>query len=178
MELKICTKCSLPKPTSEFYHKNNSPQQPCKLCKIEAVRSVQDEYYNEVVKARNRERAAAKRELRKEISEKTKFAANLVAGLRKRGRKETGKRIEVDIAVNKDFVMTLAAEQGFKCYYSGLRMVVGDNFKAPSLDRVDSAKGYTKDNVVLCCRAINYAKSEFSEESLREFLLELKLVNN
>lgn len=37
---------------------------------------------------------------------------------------------------------------------------------APSLDRKDSSKGYTPDNVQVVVAAYNYAKSEWSEEVL------------
>lgn len=170
----ICNKCAKEKLAEEFYKKSGKPIQPCRQCKIKSVQSIQDEYYTAIVKERNKQRALLKRELRKKVTAESQWAANLVAGLRKRGRKKTGKSIPVDINVNKDFVMQIAMNQGFKCYYTGLTMVVGDNFKAPSLDRVDSAKGYTKDNVVLCCRGINYCKSEYSEMELRKFLYEIR----
>jgi hypothetical protein len=37
---------------------------------------------------------------------------------------------------------------------------------APSLDRRDSTKGYTPDNVQVVCAAYNYAKNEFSTDVL------------
>lgn len=37
---------------------------------------------------------------------------------------------------------------------------------APSLDRRDSSKGYTSDNVQVVCAAYNYAKSEWSSDVL------------
>lgn len=35
-----------------------------------------------------------------------------------------------------------------------------------SIDRIDSAKGYTKDNVQLVCRIVNVMKLDMSEEEL------------
>jgi len=37
---------------------------------------------------------------------------------------------------------------------------------APSLDRIDSSKGYVSDNVQVVCAAYNYAKSEWSADVL------------
>lgn len=37
---------------------------------------------------------------------------------------------------------------------------------APSLDRKDSRKGYTVDNVQVVCAAYNYAKSEWTDDVL------------
>jgi len=39
----------------------------------------------------------------------------------------------------------------------------------PSIDRVDSSKGYTTDNCKLVCLMYNTAKCEFSEEVFKEW---------
>ena len=54
------------------------------------------------------------------------------------------------------------------CYYSGkpMELVCGDGKKNPnkvSIDRVDSSKGYTLDNIVLCKVRFQWAKNELSE---------------
>jgi hypothetical protein len=51
----------------------------------------------------------------------------------------------------------------------------GKHPQHPSLDRIDSEKGYTKNNVVLCCQSINFAKHSYKVE---EFLNFLKLIKN
>jgi hypothetical protein len=38
------------------------------------------------------------------------------------------------------------------------------------IDRVDSSKGYTLDNVVPCCSKCNYAKHEMTREEFKEWL--------
>ena len=38
------------------------------------------------------------------------------------------------------------------------------------IDRVDSSKGYTIDNVVPCCSACNYAKHEMSVSEFKEYI--------
>lgn len=57
----------------------------------------------------------------------------------------------------------LYLKQEGKCYYLGCDMVVSQEFKFAfnllTVDRIDSSKGYTKDNVVLCCWCVNRAKS-------------------
>ncbi len=58
--------------------------------------------------------------------------------------------------------------QNRKCFYSGLRMSSG--LFAPSCDRIDSSIGYRTDNVVLCCRALNMAKSSTFLDHFNEWL--------
>lgn len=177
MEKIFCKKCSQEKGPEDFYYENGKVSRPCKQC-VKDRRVLNAYYLNKGLSVvEYKEQILVRREERKKRTEELSWATNLVKGLRKRGKKEKGKKIEVDMTINKDYILKLAAEQDFICYYSGLKMVVGDNFKAPSLDRIDSAKGYEKDNVVLCCRAMNYAKSEYDEESFRSFLTELKLVS-
>jgi hypothetical protein len=51
------------------------------------------------------------------------------------------------------------------CYYTGIELNLKMNDRhLISLDRLDSNKGYTKDNVVFCCGFINRMKSDLSVE--------------
>jgi hypothetical protein len=45
------------------------------------------------------------------------------------------------------------------------------NYKYNGIDRVHNSKGYTKDNVVTCCRICNIAKHTLSVEEFRAWLL-------
>jgi dUTP pyrophosphatase len=57
---------------------------------------------------------------------------------------------------------TILIKQEYKCFYTG--HPIDFNKKSAysfSVDRIDSTKGYTVDNVVICCLAINYMKSNF-----------------
>ena len=50
-----------------------------------------------------------------------------------------------------------------KCFYTGVDLtLVTQQPNTISLDRLDSTKGYTVDNVVFCCSDINFMKQEFS----------------
>lgn len=44
-------------------------------------------------------------------------------------------------------------------------------WKHNGIDRIDSSKGYTKDNCVSCCTHCNYAKHEMSVEEFKNFIL-------
>lgn len=78
-----------------------------------------------------------------------------------------------------EFIKELWERQGGKCYYTNLPMTYNYSKKSPfhaSIDRKDSTIGYTKENSVLCCLSINYAKNSFTEEQLQEFLKAYKEV--
>lgn len=78
-------------------------------------------------------------------------------------------------------LLALYHKQNGKCYYSGIEMIwnnygTGYGANAPnamSLDRLDPAKGYTKNNVVLCTHAVNTMKLRLQEQ---EFYDTCKLI--
>lgn len=69
----------------------------------------------------------------------------------------------------------LCAYTGLPMFFSGdpyeYSVMAKENPYAISIDRKDSLKGYTLDNVVLCCRFVNYAKNLFTEKEFKTALL-------
>jgi hypothetical protein len=66
-----------------------------------------------------------------------------------------------------EHITKLYEKQNGKCFYTGFPMEFrkygsGRNMYSVSMDRIDSSKGYTKKNVVLCCFAANSGKNEYS----------------
>jgi hypothetical protein len=54
-------------------------------------------------------------------------------------------------------------DQNMVCAYSGLEMTLeAGKLNTVSIERIDSNIGYTKDNTILVCQAINRMKSDFS----------------
>ena len=43
----------------------------------------------------------------------------------------------------------------------------GDAYNSPSLDRIDSSKGYTKDNIMVICYRANTLKNDSTPDELR-----------
>lgn len=69
-----------------------------------------------------------------------------------------GKRgLEYDLTPK--FLWDLLQEQKYKCAISGLSISIDNN---ASIDRIDSSKGYTKDNVWWVDSKINFMKSNLS----------------
>lgn len=68
--------------------------------------------------------------------------------------------------------------QGGKCNYTGINLDVILTFKKDSnasIDRIDSSKGYTKDNIQWVYKPVNIMKNSYSEE---EFLYVCNKVAN
>lgn len=69
------------------------------------------------------------------------------------------------------------------CYYCGqapeahkgdlIRLQEKEPFKRNGIDRVDSNKGYTLDNIVPCCTMCNFAKLHYSIDEFSEWLKKL-----
>ena len=82
---------------------------------------------------------------------------------------------------SKDDLKTLWDKQEGRCAISNLPMKyvnqVGDAdpFQA-SVDRIDSTGEYTADNIQLVCLAVNYAKHTWTQDTIIEFLMELRNV--
>lgn len=84
--------------------------------------------------------------------------------------------------MSNEYLIELYNKQNKKCFYTGLEMTLGSytgervkNNYVVSVDRKNSKKGYTKDNVVLCCWIINNMKQDLNIEDFKKFC---KLVTN
>lgn len=67
--------------------------------------------------------------------------------------------------------------KGGKCEATGIQFEYStsgrkfvDNPFAPSIDRIDNSKGYTRDNIQLVCAIFNIAKNKFSKEDFEKFI--------
>ncbi len=80
-----------------------------------------------------------------------------------------------DFDLDKDFLIELFNKQNGKCFYTNQDLELNTCSKnVLSIDRKDSNKGYTQDNVVLCCGQINRMKWQVSIE---EFIKMSNLVS-
>lgn len=79
---------------------------------------------------------------------------------------ERAKRKKIDFNLTLEFLWELYQKQNEKCALTGEPINFGNNSKSTgataSIDRIDSKKGYTKDNVQWVHVEINYMKHKFS----------------
>lgn len=92
------------------------------------------------------------------------------------------RNIEIDITI-EDLINQWEKQRGI-CEFTGLNLVISSYSKieknpiySASLDRIDSSKGYTKDNIRWISRSINYMKNDMTDEmtwNLIDILIENK----
>lgn len=83
-----------------------------------------------------------------------------------------GKRgLEVNLDI--EFLWNLFLYQDKKCALSGKTIIIKDRNGTASLDRIDSSKGYTKENVQWVDRKVNFMKQNLKED---EFILLCKQI--
>lgn len=90
--------------------------------------------------------------------------ANLITKIKRRA-----KVLSVDFNLDEGFITSLYESQNGYCAVSGLEFDTSKtHFRrrplAPSLDRIDSAGGYTTDNVRFVCTIVNMAINEFGDD--------------
>jgi hypothetical protein len=79
------------------------------------------------------------------------------------------KELSLNFDLTVDFVLALYESQNGKCALTGLEFDYARDINfvrrpfAPSIDRIDNKKGYTKDNVRFVCVAVNIAVNEFGD---------------
>jgi hypothetical protein len=103
-----------------------------------------------------------------------------------RNARNSAKKRNQEFSLEINDVVGFWNDQAMICAYSGLEMTLeAGKLNTVSIERIDSNIGYTKENTILVCQAINRMKSDFSYQdfymlcqSVAKFLGddELKLV--
>lgn len=80
--------------------------------------------------------------------------------------------------LDQDYIEELIKKQNNKCYYSGIEF--GNNFNDkltyPTIDRIDSSKGYEKGNVCICTFMVNTMKNNLTIDQFKDIVT--KIYNN
>jgi len=130
-----------------FYRCNNSFQPLCKTC---AINSSKRTYYQN--------HDSLEQAIKYKLNKTKRFHRNK----------------NFTYLTEQDVMSLWRAQQG-KCYYTSEPMTFKANFdNSFSLDRKDPNKGYNRDNVVLCCRIINYMKQSLSVSDFRLWTSKVK----
>jgi len=92
--------------------------------------------------------------------------------------KNNAKKRNIEFILSKEYLQELLEKQNYMCALTGLSIKCGrspdKNYstyeeQTASLDRIDSSKGYIKDNVQWIHKDINKIKQNFSEKQLIDY---------
>jgi 5-methylcytosine-specific restriction endonuclease McrA len=170
MKVKKCTKCGEEKPaTLEYFHRKTHNKDgfrhDCKMCRkshYEANKEARKVYYEankEVISKRQKAYHEAKKTV---IAERKKTYYRTPKGKFSRIKCKANER---GINFSLPFELYEGKLWGKPCHYCGC------DIEVTGLDRKDSSKGYTLDNVVSCCWNCNTKKGPKPYE---DFLAEIK----
>jgi hypothetical protein len=86
------------------------------------------------------------------------------------------------IDFNSNYILELFQKQNGMCGYFNIPLVITEIHKhpfKPSIDRIDNTKGYTKDNIILCCLMSNMGRNSCDYDEWKTCLnsLEIKKIN-
>lgn len=80
---------------------------------------------------------------------------------------------KIEFNLDFKFLIELYEKQRGLCFYSGIPLKItgtDKDYDTLSIDRVDSSKGYTKDNIVLCSLCMNTMKMDYKLEDFEKVL--------
>jgi hypothetical protein len=152
---KTCKICGETKSVDDFYKSQRGLK--CKICTLEITR--------EYKRRRRIDLDFRKSEGIKQKERRVRLWQNtLIHDSKFRG-------LEHNITV-KDIDNMFETQNGL-CYWFNIPLIPSNCSKhpqQPSLDRLDRSKGYTKDNVVLCCYSANIGRNDNDVETWKKFL--------
>lgn len=155
MDTKLCNICNQIKTIDKFYKSQRGRK--CIDCVLEKARKYK--------KNRRSNIDVRKFEGQKQKERRVRLWQNtLINDSKKRGK-------EYNLTVND--INNMFETQNGLCYWFNIPLIPSNCSKhpqQPSLDRLDRTKGYTKDNVVLCCYSANIGRNDNDVETWKNFL--------
>lgn len=152
---KKCKICNEVKSSDEFYKSQRGLR--CKTCVLKSTR--------EYKRNKRKDSEFRKIESLKQKERRVRLWQNtLINDSKTRG-------IENTLTV-KDINELFKKQKGL-CFWFKIPLIPSNTTKHPQqpyLDRIDRNKGYTKDNVVLCCYSANIGRNETDLKTWVEFL--------
>lgn len=83
--------------------------------------------------------------------------------------KSRAKKKNKHFDITLDFLYSLLEKQEYKCLMTGIPLEASRGGKEPyvvSIDRIDSSKGYTKDNIALVSTIYNICKNKYTIDNV------------
>lgn len=147
--LGVCTKCTAPKPLSEFHTQRSNAKYPYRLTYCDACRRQQQ------IDSLN---------------------SDIYHYLDERHRRTVtrARKAHIPFALTRQELYDAFDTQRGLCFYTDTPLVcrVGEGIHRDgcSVDRVDPQKGYTKANIVLCTYKVNSVKNDLTLEEIKSWM--------
>ena len=158
---KTCKICNTTKPIEEFYQSQRTLK--CKICSLEISKKYKKEKRKDI--------EFRKIEADKQKERRVRLWQNTLLHDSKH------RKIEHTLTIND--INEMLEKQNGLCYWFKIPLIPSNKHKhpqQPSLDRLDRHKGYTKDNVVLCCYSANIGRNENDLDTWLEFIKLLNII--
>jgi hypothetical protein len=79
-------------------------------------------------------------------------------------QKANARKVSGSIKLNEQMIVNLAEIQKYKCALTGVVFDIESKWYKPSLDRIDSDKGYTLDNLRLVVWIVNHCRGDLTDQ--------------
>lgn len=186
MEIKTCTSCKESLSISEFYKQEKGKfgvKSVCKSCSDIFHKNYRKNNLEQYAKYQKNHRDKNENYNENDVLRKAKYVLTI------KGRATRLYGSAKNRAKNKGWEFNITPEFIYekllplKCEVTNLdlslekELIYKANALAPSLDRIDSSKGYTLDNVQVVCWWYNAMKQDWSEEVIKNLLTNCKINN-
>ena len=164
-EIRTCRVCGSEKPLFEFVKNSQSKNGRTRVC-LSCEKVWRQNYYK-----RNKEHILERGKVYREttVNWYSRNVRNRLRYIIQLGRKRAREK-NIEWSLSLPFLLGMWEKQESKCAYSGVPFTYEENHPhTVSLDRIDSSKGYTEDNVQLVCTIVNYIKQRFDEKQFFAF---------
>lgn len=145
-----CTKCKQTKPDTEFYNNKTMPRGKTYWCKVCT------NHQNNVVQKETKAKWAARTHQNRRLYRTNEHLW--------KGAKARAKELGRDFSISPDDIIIPEY-----CPYLKIKLGFTDPNGFPSLDRIDSSKGYTPDNIQVISLRANKLKSDATIEQMIVF---------
>jgi hypothetical protein len=170
---KICTKCKVEKPATEFYkdkRKTDGLRSWCIECQKQDNKK-RESSYNET---RRNYRLTHKEESRSKKRDYYKQNKEVILANNSKWRQTfNGRLLSYKVSATKRGFDWLLTDEEFASFWQKDCFYCGDEIKTIGIDRIDSTRGYTLSNLVPCCTQCNIMKMDYSN---KEFLNKIKQI--
>ena len=92
--------------------------------------------------------------------------------------KHNSKNYDFEYNITPEYIQEILEKQNYKCAYSGITFSSDrkDKYTYPTIDRIDSNKGYVKGNICICTQFVNTMKNNATVDQFKDIIT--KIYNN